>query len=385
MTVTLEAALAARAEYPQLAECTYLNSNSTGLFPRGTEDVLRRYWETLRSWRDEAWEGWWADLHAYAAELAELIGAPPDTVWTDASMSSLLGRLGTALDFRGPRNRVVISDAEFPTIRFLWRGFERLGAEVVVARAARLYGEVDEGAIEAVIDERTRLVCVSHATFDTGALLDVKRLARRAHQAGALIAVDAYQSVGAVPIDVRDLDVDFLLGGAHKWLCGSTETGFLYARRELLADLRPAATGWVAGEEPLRFTAVERHAPSARRFATGTPQILPCQISRISLGILRQVGLPVVRELSLRRTARILERADQAGLSSVTPRPAHRRAGIVALRFPGDAQVTRELVRRGFICSHRGGLRIAPHFYNTDEEVERFMDELVKLAREVAR
>jgi selenocysteine lyase/cysteine desulfurase len=369
-----------RSLYPQVEECVYLNSNSTGLFPRETEDVLRAYWRTLRRWRDAAWEGWWADLHAYADELARFIGADAGSVWTDCSLSSLLGRLGTALDFEPPRNRIVITDAEFPTIEFLWRGFRRRGAEVVVARAAQ-DGGVDDAAVERLIDERTRLVCVSHATFDTGALFDVRRLAKRAHEAGALIAVDAYQSVGAVPIDVRALDVDVLLGGAHKWLCGSTESAFIHVRPQLLAELEPAATGWVAAENPLSFSRAVRHCDGARRFATGTPQILPCQISRVSLRIIDSIGIGTVRKQSIARTQRIIERADEAGLPVATPREPSRRGGVVALRFDGAADVTAELVSRGYICSFRGVLRIAPHFYNTDDEVDSFMDALIDAAR----
>src|SRR5687767_3018508 len=220
--------LSVRAEFPLLAECTYLNSNSTGAFPRGVEKVLARYWETLRSWRDEVWERWWHDLHAYADALAAFIRAPPGSVVTDASLSSLLGRLGTCFDYGGARRRIVITDAEFPTISFVWRAFSRHGAELVIVPSR---GDlVDEDDVCAAVDERTLLVCVSHATFATGQLLDVGRIARHAHRMGALMAVDAYQSVGAVPVGVGRLDPDFLLGGAHKWLCGSTESGFMYVR-----------------------------------------------------------------------------------------------------------------------------------------------------------
>lgn len=375
----MEAHLSAiRDEFPLLSRCTYLNSNSTGAFPRGMRPVLLDYWRTLEGWRDSVWEEWWADLHAYADQIAAFIGGAPGSVVTDASMSSLLGRLGTCFDFRPPRNRIVITDAEFPTVAFIFRAFARYGAELVIVPSV---GEwVDEEAVSAAIDDRTLLVCVSHATFARGQLLDVPRLARRAHDMGALIAVDAYQSVGAVPVDVGSLGVDFLLGGAHKWLCGSTESAFLYARPELIGQLEPAATGWVASADPLSFRDAFLWADSARRLATGTSQILPCLLSRVGLAIVQAVGIERIRERSLRSTRRILDLADEAGLSTVTPREDHRRAGIVSLCFPRDAEVAAELVRRGFICSHRGALRVAPHFYNTDDEVARFMDALLSLS-----
>lgn len=370
---------AIRDEFPLLARCTYLNSNSTGAFPRGMKRVLLDYWQVLENWRDEAWEKWWADLHVYADQIARFVGGPPGSVVTDASLSSLLGRLGTCFDFRPPRNRVVITDAEFPTVAFIFRAFARYGAELVVVPSV---GEwVDEDALSAAIDDRTLLACVSHATFAKGQLLDIQRLARRAHEMGALFAVDAYQSVGTVPIDVADLGVDFLLGGAHKWLCGSTESAFLYVRPELLPSLEPAATGWVASADPLSFREAVQWTDSARRFATGTSQILPCLLSRVGLSIIESVGIHRIRERSLRHTQRILTLADEAGLRAVTPREAERRAGIVSLCFPRDAEVAAELLRRGFICSYRGALRIAPHFYNADDEIERFMNVLTDLAR----
>ncbi len=371
-----EAAIAARAEFPITRSCVYLNGNSTGAFPRGMQAVLARYWESMAAWDDRTvWEGWWADLHAYADELAALIGAPPGSVATDASLSSLVGRLLTCFDWRGARNRIVCTAGDFPSVPFIGRQMARFGAELVVAPMAA-DGSYDEAALEALIDERVRLVCVSHASYTTSALLDVPRIARRARDAGALLAVDAYQSVGAVPIDVARLGVDFLLGGAHKWLCGSTETAFLYVRPELLPRLTPAATGWVASRDPLAFAEVREFADTARRFATGTPQVLPAQLSRVGLALLRGVGMETVRALSLRRTARILERAAEARIEVRTPRDPARRGGFVALSFPGAEGAAAELARRGFVCSHRTNLRVAPHFYNTDDEVERFMDAL---------
>ena len=374
---------AVRAEFPLLEKVTYLNNNSTGAFPRGMEAVLQRYAETLRNWRDEAWEGWWADWIGYMDSVARFIGAPGGSVVTDSNLTTLLGRLGTCFDFQGERRRVVTTDLEFPTVPFLWKSFERYGAETVVVPSEG--GRMNEERLCAAIDERTRLVSLTHASFATGALVDLAPVIRRAHEMGALVVVDAYQSVGTVPMDVKALGVDFLLGGAHKWMCGSTESAFLYVRPDLLPTLRPAATGWIAGENPLTFQPAQGWAPTALRMASGTPAVLPSQLSQVGLNLLAGVGMPTVRAHSLRCTARVMERADEAGLTVVTPRQEERRGGVVALRFPGDAEVARRLVARGFICSYRGALRVAPHFYNTLEEVERFMDALVAEARREAR
>ena len=373
---------ALREEFPLLASCVYLNSNSTGAVPRGARAALDAYWRTLADWRDEAWEIWWNDLNAYRDELAALLGAPAGSVVCDANVSTLFSRLLSCFDFRDgkDRPRVVTSDREFPAIPHILRAFERHGLEPVIV-PSRDGVEIDSERLLGEIDERTRLVIVSHATFETGALLDVAPIIRRAREVGALVALDAYQSVGVLPLDVTASGVDFVFGGAHKWLCGSCESAFLYVRPDFLPTLRPAFTGWIAAADPLSFGPPIGWAVDARRFAAGTPAVLPAQLSRPGLALVRAQGAEAIRRRSLAQTNHIIARADAAGLAVATPRPHERRGGIVALRFPGDADVARDLVASGFVCSYRGGLRIAPHFYNTDEEIDRFCDELVRRVR----
>jgi kynureninase len=373
---------ALRAEFPLLDTCVYLNSNSTGATPRGAKAALDDYWRTVERWRDEVWEGWWNDLRAHADEIASLIGAPSGSVVCDVNVSTLLARVMSCFDFR-ERPRVVTSDLEFPAVPHSLRAFELYGAEPVIV-PSRDGIEINTERLIREIDERTQLVCVSHATFRTGALLDLAPIVRRAHEVGALVALDACQSVGVVPLDVTVNGVDFLLGGAHKWLCGSYESAFLYVRPELLPRLRPAASGWIASAEPTSVGSPTGWADDARRFAGGTPAVLPLLFSRPGLAILRELGVYAIRKRSLAMTDRIIARADEAGLPVITPRPRERRGGIVVLRFPGDGAVAGDLVANGFICSYRGGLRIAPHFYNTDEEIDQFMDELARRVRRAA-
>ncbi|MEA2601000.1 MAG: kynureninase [Acidobacteriota bacterium] len=383
--VTLARLSAARAEFPLLETCVYLNSNSTGAVPRRAKAALDEYWRTVEQWHDEAWNQWWDDLHAYANELAALINAPAGSVVCDANVSTLFSRVMSCFDYRDYRERprVVTSDREFPSLPHILRAFERYGAEPVIV-PSRDRGEIDAERLVSEIDERTQLVCVSHATFETGALLDVAPIVRRAREVGALVALDAYQSAGVVPLDVTASGVDFVLGGAHKWLCGSCESAFLYIRPALLPHLRPAATGWIASADPMSFAPPSGWAADARRFAGGTPAVLPALFSRPGLAIIRELGVDTIRRRSLAQTDRIIARADEAGLAVVTPRAHERRGGIVALRFPGDDAVARNLIASGFVCSYRGGLRIAPHFYNTGEEVDQFMNELVQRVRRAA-
>jgi kynureninase len=368
-----------RGEFPLLERCVYLNSNSAGATPRGAKLALEDYWRTVENWRDEAWERWWGELEGHANAIGGMLGAPAGAVVCDSNLATLFGRVMSCFDYR-ERPRVVTSDLEFPSIPFVVRGFERYGAVAVVV-PSRDGVAIDVEGIVAAIDERTQLVCVSHATFQAGALLDVAPIVRRAREVGALVLLDAYQSVGALPIDVAALDVDFLLGGAHKWLCGSYESAFLYVRPALLPRLEPAATGWIASADPLSFGPATGWAATARRFAGGTPAVLPALFSRPGLAIVRDLGLETIRSLSLSHTDHVIARADEAGLAVVTPRAHAERGGIVALQFPGDATVARALIAAGCVCSYRGAIRVAPHFYSTSAEIDRFMDELIRCAR----
>lgn len=371
-----------RGELPLLETCVYLNSASAGAAPRAARAAFDDYWRTVAHWRDEAWERWWGELEGHAGALAQLIGGAPGSVVCDTNLATLLGRVLSCFDYR-QRPRVVASSLEFPSVAFLARAFARYGAEAVIV-PSRDGVTIDVEAIVAAIDERTQLVCVSHATFATGALLDVAPIVRRAREVGALVLVDAYQSVGAVPVDVVAMDVDFLLGGAHKWLCGSYESAFLYVKPQLLPALTPAATGWIAAADPLSFAPASAWADTTWRFASGTPAVLPSLFSRPGLQLVRDLGCESIRALSLAHTDHIIARADDAGLAVLSPRAHAERAGIVALAFPGDAGVARALVAANFVCSYRGAVRIAPHFYTTATEIERFMDELIGLARKAA-
>ncbi|MER7419199.1 aminotransferase class V-fold PLP-dependent enzyme [Micromonospora peucetia] len=371
LDATVQAAL--RAEFPLLNTCVYLNNNSTGAVPRDAERVLTGYWETLRGWRDEVWQDWHVGLDRYADSVAALIGAPPGSVVTDANLSTLLARVASCFDYRAPRDRVVITDLEYPTVPFVFNAFRRYGArpDVVGSGGPRF----DEDALEARIDERTLLVCVPHASFSSGATIDLPRLVRRAHDVGALVVVDAFQSVGIVPLDVTALGVDVVLGGAHKWLCG-VGTAFLYVRPDLAARLEPAATGWQAGDRALTFQPSTGWAAGAQRFAGGTPFPLTSLVSQVGLDLLAGVGVAAIRRHSLACTRRILDRAAAAGIDVVSPVEPHRRGGVVCLDVADGEAVKRRLAARDMVCSWRGYLRVGPHVYNTLEEIDAFMDML---------
>ncbi|MGK5518686.1 aminotransferase class V-fold PLP-dependent enzyme [Micromonospora sp. URMC 107] len=371
LDATAQAAL--RAEFPLLENCVYLNNNSTGAVPRGAEHVLTGYWETLRGWRDDVWHDWHVGLDRYADSVAALIGAPPGSVVTDANLSTLLARVASCFDYRAPRDRVVTTDLEYPTVPFIFNAFRRYGARLHVVGSGG--PRFDEDALDARIDERTLLVCVPHASFSSGATIDLPRLVRRAHDVGALVVVDAFQTVGVVPLDVTALGVDVVLGGAHKWLCG-VATAFLYVRPDLATRLEPAATGWQAGDRALTFQPSTGWAADARRFAGGTPFPLTSLVSQVGLDLLAGVGAAAIRRHSLACTSRVIQRATAAGIGVVSPVEPHRRGGVVCLDVADGEAVKRRLLARDMVCSWRGYLRVGPHVYNTLEEIDAFMDAL---------
>ncbi|MFY1682829.1 aminotransferase class V-fold PLP-dependent enzyme [Micromonospora sp. WMMD730] len=362
-----------RAEFPLLETCVYLGNNSTGAAPRAVERVLADHWATLRDWRDEVWQGWHVGLDRYADSVAALLGAPPGSVVTDANLSTLLARVLSCFDYRPPRDRIVTTDLEYPTVPFIGTAFRRYGARLDVVGTGG--PRFDEDALEARIDERTLLVCVPHASFSSGATIDLARLVARAHAVGALVVVDAFQTVGAVPLDVTALGVDIVLGGAHKWLCGAG-TAFLYVRPDLAERLEPAATGWQAGDRALTFRVSTGWAAGAQRFAGGTPYPLTSLISQVGLDLLAGVGIGAIRAHSLALTQRVLDRAAAAGLTVVSPTDPDRRGGVVCLDVPDGEEVKRRLAARNMICTWRGWLRVGPHVYNTLDEVDAFMDAL---------
>ncbi|MEV4715202.1 aminotransferase class V-fold PLP-dependent enzyme [Micromonospora sp. NPDC049374] len=364
---------ALRAEFPLVHTCVYLNSNSTGAVPRGGEQVLHDYWETLRTWRDDVWQDWHIGLDRYADSVAALIGAPPGSVLTDANLSTFLARVASCFDYRKPRNRVVITDLDYPTVPFIFRAYGRYGAEVDVVGTGGPH--LDQEAVEARLDERTLLVCVPHASFTSGATVDLSHLVARAHQVGALVVVDAFQTVGVMPLDVTALGVDVVIGGSHKWLCG-VGTGFLYVRPDLVPLLTPAATGWQAGDRALTFRPSFGWAAGIRRFAGGTPYPLTSLISQIGLDLLLGVGIDAIRRHSLALTQRLLDRTEAAGIVVVSPTSIAQRGGVVCLDIPDGEAVKRRLAARDVICSWRSYLRVGPHVYNTLDEIDLFMDAL---------
>ncbi len=339
----------------------------------------------LESWRRDGmdWGRWMAEVEAARGAFAALIGAAPEEVAVSTSVSAATASLASALEPAGPRRRVVATAAEFPCVGQVWlAAAERWGLEVDWVPLAG--GEVDPAGWEGRLDERTLVVSASHAYYQNGALLDLAELAERAHRAGAWLYVDAYQTLGVVPVDVRAAGIDFLAAGNLKYLLGIPGIAFLYVRRELVERLRPAVTGWFGRRDPFAFRAdVLDWADSAARFDTGTPPVAAAYVARAGMEVIREVGPVRIRDWTRVLSRRLLEGGATRGLAVHGPRDAERKTPSTAFLVEDSAAVEVALRREGVIASARGpAIRLAPHFYNTFEDVDRALD---ALARAVAR
>ena len=279
--------------------------------------------------------------------------------------------------FDGPRRRIVYEEGNFPSVRYLYQA--QRGADILVAAD-------DEGVVEA-IDERTLLVPVTHVLFKTGEIQDVEAIVARAHEVGALVVLDAYQSVGTVPLDVTALGVDFAVGGSVKWLCGGPGAGWLYVRPDLAATLEPALTGWQAHARPFAFEPEQDYAEGAARFLTGTPNVPALYAATAGYDVIEEVGVERIRERSREQTALLVELLDEAGFPVGSPRDPERRGGTVVVQSRARSASTAELAERGVICDWRPdvGVRLGPHFFNTDDELRFAVEQIVELAESQER
>ncbi len=365
--------LAWRKEFPILANTVYMVSHSLGAMPRRAKECLAEYADTWASRGVRAWhEGWWELPITTGDILARILGAGPGEIAMQPNVSLAQAIIHSCLDFPEHRNRIVTGALNFPTNHYLFHALEPLGAEVVTVPSRDGLGIETEDLL-AAIDERTRLVSVSHVLFRTSYVQDLAAIAARAHAVGAFLAADLYQSAGTVPINIRELGLDFATGGSVKWLCGGPGAGYLYVRRELWPTLEPKLTGWMAHQQPFAFEpGPQRYAPDAFRFLHGTPNIPGLYAARSGYEIIEEAGVPAIRAKSIRQTERLIELARDAGLAVNSPLAPARRGGVVTLDVPDGQSVVDELSRRGILVDYRpgSGIRLAPHFYTEDAELD---------------
>jgi kynureninase len=352
-----------RAEFPTLEHTTYLISHSLAPMPRRAEERLAEYARTWRERGIRAWgEGWWELPITVGDQVGRIIGAPPGSTVMHQNVSIAESVVLSCFQPADrARNRIVYERGNFPSVRYLYQAQPDL--EVVVCR--------DEAEIVDAIDERTLLVPISHVLFRTGEIQDVAPIVSRAHDAGAHVVLDCYQSAGVVPLDVTALAVDFAVGGSVKWLCGGPGNGWLYVRPDLADTLTPRATGWQAHAEPFAFAEEMTYASGATRFLTGTPNVPAHYAATAGYDLIEEIGVARIRESSLRQTELLIELADAAGFGVHSPRDPARRGGTVTVYVPDFPAVHRELTERQILCDFRpdSGIRLGPHYFTSDDEL----------------
>jgi kynureninase len=368
-----DALLRFREEFPILATTTYLVSNSLGAMPRAVPGRLAEYAEEWATRGVRAWaQGWWELPVSVGDEIAPLIGARPGEVAMTPTVSLAQAQVFSSLDYGEGRDTIVMSELDFPSVRYVYDQLAtRLGARIVVVPSGDGVG-IDEDALLAAIDERTRLVAISHVLFRSAYVLDVARVCAHAHRMGALVSLDAYHSVGVLPVDVAAIGCDFLTGGVLKWMCGGPGGCFLWVRPAVGESLSPALTGWQAHRHPFAFAPEMEYADASWRWLGGTPVVPALFAATAGPQLLRAAGMEAIRAKSVRQTTRLIELADARGFPVTAPREAERRGGTIAFDVPHGREVAQALLDRDVIVDYRpgAGIRVAPHFYTSDDELE---------------
>jgi len=362
-----------RPEFPILERTTYMISNSLGAMPRAVDDAMHEYAETWATRGVRAWEEkWWMLAAEVGEQIGALMNAPRGTVACFQNVTTCQAVVASCLDFSGARNKVVYSDLNFPSVMYFWEAQRPYGARVHMVPTDDGIHVPTERLLKA-IDEQTLIVPISHVIFRSAYINDARAIIDRAHRVGAYVLLDTFQSLGTVPVDVCDLDVDFACGGVLKWLCGGPGTAYLYVRPDLGKKLQPKYTGWIAHEQPFAFeTGPIRYTEPPYKFMSGTQNIPALYAARPGLRIIREVGVGSIREKSVHQTTKLIELADRHGWRVNTPRDPRKRGGTVSIDMPNSQEVAGELLKRNILVDFRprAGVRFSPHFYNTDEEIE---------------
>jgi selenocysteine lyase/cysteine desulfurase len=356
-----------RHRFPIFERLVYINSCSQGALSDAVRDSYADY---LRDWEEKGapWEYWVERSEAARAAFAGLINAEADEVAVTTSLSAGVSALASGLRF-ARRSKIVTTELEFPTLGQIWHAQESRGARVVHAHPRDF---------DRVIDEDTAVVSITHVSYRTGEMTDAKAVADLAHERGALVLLDAYQSVGSVPIDVKALGVDFLAAGTVKYLLGSAGLGFFYCRRELWDRAWPTATGWFADQDIFQMDIHDYSpSPTARRFQSGTPPIPSIYAGIAGIELIQEIGIEETREHVLHLNAHLVAGIDELGGTVVTPRERDRHGALICVKATDVDELVTALGRWGIVTSERdGNVRISPHAYNSLEDIDLVLEAL---------
>jgi kynureninase len=371
-------------EFPILDRTTYLISNSLGAMPREVSSRLQQYADTWATRGVRAWEeGWWEMAVDAGDKIGALVGAGPGEISLHQNVTITQAVITSCFDFSGPRNKVVLVDLEFPSIVYFYLGQRRHGARVeIIPSEDGIHAPIEK--LLAAIDETTLLVPISLVLFRSSAIVDARAIIERAHKVGARVILDCFQAAGTIPIDLHALGTDFAVGGVLKWLCGGPGVGYLYVRPDLRAEFFPAFTGWMAHRRPFEFEVGPIDArDDAFRFLNGTSNIPAIYACQPGLEILAKAGIESIRAKSMQQTERLISGALARGWNVRTPRNSANRAGTVSIDCPHAKEVKSELIAREILVDYRpgAGIRLSPHFYNRDEEIDFALEQIEEILR----
>lgn len=363
-----------RDRFATLDTSTYLVSHSMGAAPKAAKDALDAYWEEWAQDGPEAWLRWLPRIGEIADGLGEIIGAPAGGVFLAPNVSSLQSAIASSLTFDEERNEVLFEALQFPSLTYVWTEWQRFGAVPRIVPSDDGRTIPTERIVEA-ITEKTAIAVLSHAYYISGALCDVRAIQAHCRSTGTLLCVDAYQTTGVYPYDVREWDLDIVTGGSHKWLCGGPGCGWIYVKPSLRDRFEPAVTGWMAHARPFEFEpAPMTWSPSMYRWGTGTPTIPGYVVAKPGHDLIKEVGVARIREHNVRLTNAIAQMALERGLKVNTPLDPAQRTGWIAIDLPDSQNAYRRLIEERVFVDYRPGcgIRVSPHFYTTDDEIERF-------------
>ena len=379
-TTAMDDLLTYRQQFPILEKTTYLINHSLGAMPQRVYDRLREYadmWATrgIRAWA----EGWWEMPVTTGNKIARIIGAEPGSVAMHQNVSVCQAIIISCFDLKQRRNKIVYESLNFPSVMYVYEAHVKAAGARLVEVPSDDGMTIDTERMIAAIDEETLLVPISHVLFKSAYIQDVKAIVEKAHAVGALVVLDAYQSAGTVPFSVKELDVDFATGGSVKWLCGGPGAGYLYVRPELRDKLEPKVTGWMAHRAPFAFEPGEiDYATDIHRFLHGSPAIPALYAAESGYDLINEIGVERIRAKSIHQTTRLIELADEQGWRVSSPRDSAKRGGTVIVDVPHAGAVVRELALRDILVDFRpgAGLRIGPHYFTKDEELEVIVNEI---------
>ena len=371
--------LSYRAQFSILEKTNYLINHSLGAMPNATYNRMHDYAETWATRGIRAWEeGWWEMPITVGDKLGRIFGAPAGSVAMHQNVSVCQALILSCFDLTGKRNKIVYEAMNFPSVMYVYEAHaQAVGARIITVPSDDSI-TIDTQRMVDAIDEETLLVPISHVLFRSAYIQDVKAIVEKAHSVGAYVVLDAYQSAGTVPFSVTDLNVDFATGGSVKWLLGGPGAGWLYVRPDLQQQFFPKVTGWAAHRAPFAFAAEMDYAPDIHRYLHGSPAIPTLYAAESGYDLINEIGVERIRAKSIQQTSRLIECADEQGWRINSPRQAAQRGGSVILAVPHAGEVVRELAARNVLVDYRpgAGVRIGPHFFNTDDEIEAVVSEI---------